>query len=344
METVIQIIETPYFRLGLRAVILIAFIVAAYNLVIYFRKYSRLASNIQGAYLHMQESEKVRMDKDRIERALKGAGAEKGILEKFDEMIVYSGLKDIHVTQRTKSGKIIIHRFTTEIGFMLMIAILSLSIVASVSITKSPLIGVAVAIIVIVIMLTGLKIACYLRNRAIEDQMIKFMNLLENFSTSRDDIIDVLRGAASYLEKPLGPIIYDACVQAEMSGSSTQALQSLEDRVSSKYFKQLIHNLELSSHFEANYTDVVRDIRDIYKAYSKVDKEKNQVKIGGAVQTAAIILIGFFCIWLLGDVTGEGNILYALRMGGTVGNILLIWLIVAAILAFYVGIIKVLLD
>lgn len=344
MDTVIQVIESQYFRLGLRAVILIVFIIAAYNLVMYFKNYSRVAANIQSAYLKMQDAEKQRMERERLERALKGMGANQGVLEKFDELLNYSGLKDIKITHRTKNGTIITHRVTTEIALLMLVAIVCISVTISVSVTKSPLFGTILAVLEVVMAFTLLRVACYYRNKRIEDQMIKFMNLLENFSSSRDDIIDVLSGAAGYLDKPLGPILYDAVAQANASGDVGIALQMLQDRVSSKYFKQLVHNLELASHFEANYSTIVQDIRGIYTEYSKVDKEKSQMKVSGALQTMAIIIIGFFCIWMLGDVTGEENIIYALRMGGFIGNLLLVYLIVATILAFYIGVIKVLLD
>ena len=51
---------------------------------------------------------------------------------------------------------------------------------------------------------------------------------------------------------------------------------------------------------------------------------------------------GFFCLYLMGDITDSGNLIDTLLANGTLGMGILIYLLVSIILALYVAIFKVL--
>lgn len=344
MEILRLVVNSIYFHIVMWTLICAALTVMVYMLLKYLIKYSDARSNLQTAYMRMQEAERDRMSRAYIEQVLRGMGAKKNLLERFDELIAYSGLGDVKFKFRDKRGNIHIYRITSEICISAYLVLMALVFLVGIRVFRNVLFAAILMAVVTLMLYIALQIACHQRNKSIEAQMIKFLNLLDNFSTFNADLVEVLRQCATYLNGTLSALLWDAVHEIRTSGNIVISLRHLQDRVSSKYFKQLVYNLALACNFETNYTDVVKDIREIYKVYTKHDKEKASVKFAGALQTVLLIGVGIMSLQMLGGVTGTGNIIVALNSGGAVGQGILIFLVIAVVLAVYVGIIKVVID
>lgn len=300
-----------------------------YSMLNYFKYYSRMKATLRSIYNQMSESEKLRADEERRQRDLHGAGMKLDFLGRLDERLAYSGIKDKF------------RWMTTEL-YLIFLIITVVVVSTIVVLFKGLLWGAASALILTLSIDLLLQLMVARRNASTESIMLSFMNIIDNFSRTSDDIISILEKSSRYVDAPLGPQIYDAVVEAKNSGDTLQAMQSLQDKVKNKHFKVLMRNLEISSRYEANYSDIVEDCRDIFHEYIQSEKEKRNIRINGLLEIGVMLLCGTLCIYLLGDMTESGSLIRTLQSGGRIGVGILIYLVVSVIAALYVMIFKVL--
>ena len=328
-ELIIEFADSELFVASLYFYLFALLVYIVYSAMNYFKYYSRMQKTIQSVYTRMSEAEKDRAQIEKQQRDIHGNGGKHDWLASVDEELAYSGIKEK------------LKWITTEI--YLIIVLLTIVIVTAFVTTAS---NIWYGLIAGVLVFFGFKLALGLmitsRERKTESIMLQFMNIVDNFSRTSDDLIAVLEKASRYIEEPLSSQIYDAVVEAKNTGDSMLALQELQDKVKNKHFKVLIRNLEISSRFETNYSDIIADCRDIFHNYLKSEKEKRSVRINGILEIGTMLLCGFLCIYLIGDITESGNLVTTLMGGGMLGKGILVYLILSIVLSCYIAVFQIL--
>ena len=105
-----------------------------------------------------------------------------------------------------------------------------------------------------------------------------------------------------------------------------------------------MRNLEISSRFETNYSDIIEDCRNIFHEYLKSEKEKRTLRVNGMLEIGTMLICGIFCIYIIGDITDQGNIILALLAGGALGRGILIFMGLSIILSCYIAVFQILRD
>jgi Flp pilus assembly protein TadB len=288
-----------------------------------------MKKTLQSIYNQMGEQEKARADAERQMRDIHGESGKQDFLGALDERLAYSGVKDKF------------RWMTTEL--YLVIVILTAVILGTIVIITNGLIpGLAASILVVLAFELFLSLSINRRNKRTETIMLQFMNIVDNLSKTSDDLISILERSSLYIAEPLGSQIHSAVVEAKSTGDTNQALQELRDKVKNKHFKVLIRNLEITSLYENNYSDVIEDCRDIFHSYIKNEKEKQNIRVSGLIEIGTMIVLGIFCTLTMADIADSDNIFELLLSGGTMGTAILLYLAFALIAALYIAIFKVL--
>lgn len=299
-----------------------------YSMLNYFKYYSRMRKTLQSLYQQMSDQEKQRAQSERQQRDIHGAGGKKDFLASIDEKLAYSGIKEK------------LPWMTTEIWILTMI--LSAVVIGTIAVIANGLIGVVLYAIIPIMFELVLIVLTSTRSKKTESQMLQFMNILDNFSRTSDDLISILEKASRYIEDPLGSQIYDAVIAARNIGNTQQALVDLQDSVKNKHFKVLIRNLEISSRFETNYSDIVEDCRELFHSYIQGEKEKRSIRQTGLVQVIFMMGMGLFCISMLANLSDSGSILSVFTDAGLVGMIVLGILMASYLISTYILVFKIL--
>lgn len=302
-----------------------------YSAINYFKYYSRMQKTLQSVYNRMSEQEKIRAQAERQQRDIHGEGGKHDWLARVDEELAYSGIKEK------------IKWMTTEL-YLIIVMIITAITTTVVAVNINVWYGLVAGVAVVVLFKLALMLMVNSRNKRTEAIMLQFMNIVDNFSKTSDDLINILEKSSKYIDEPLSSQIYDAVIEAKNTGDTLLALQELQEKVKNKHFKVLIRNLEISSRFETNYSDIIEDCRDIFHNYIRTEKEKRSLRINGILEIFAMLACGAFCITILGELTEEGNIVNALWYGGLVGKGLLIFLIIAVVASLYISAFQILTD
>lgn len=300
-----------------------------YSAMNYFKYYSRVQKRVQSIYSRMNEQEKIRAQIERQQRDIHGEGGKRDWLARVDEELAYSGIKEKF------------RWITTEI--YIIIVLLSIAVTAALcTLTLGIWQGMVMGFMVFVGFKTLVSLLANHRDKKTESTMLQFMNIVDNFSKTSDDLISILEKASKYIDEPLSTQISNAVSEAKHTGDTLAALQELQDKVKNKHFKVLVRNLEISSRFETNYSDIIEDCRELFHEYLKSEKEKRSLRWNGLMEIGSMLLCGFFCLFIIGKITEQGNIIAALLQGGLVGVIVLAMATTALVLSCYIAIFKIL--
>lgn len=330
-EIIIEFIRSDWFVYSMYLYLFLILVYIVYSTMNYFKYHSRMQKTIQSLYVQMSDQERARAEAERQQRDIHGEGIKTDWLGRLDEELAYSGIKD-KFNWMTTEIYIIIVTLTTTLTTTLFV------------ISNGFWQGMLAGVVTVVTFKLMIALLGNSRDKKTEAQLLQFMNIIDNFSRTSNDLIDILEKSSRYIDDPLGSKIYEAVQVARNTGDSLLALQELQNNIKSKHFKVLIRNLETSSRFENNYSIIIEDCRNVFHDYIKAQKEKRSIRLNGVAEIIIMLFAGGFSINMIGQISDGRNVIDALLTSGTAGVVIFWAMIISAIAALYVAVFQIMKD
>ena len=163
----------------------------------------------------------------------------------------------------------------------------------------------------ILIIHSSLYILARLNYERVDNEITKFVNLVESYSVSSND--------------PLRTYIETFYNEVSTTGDYDRAFMNLKNKAESERLKRVIENIELASQNEANYNEIIDDERNSLKAYSNAKEKRKELIAAGRSDIIACLIMGFATIYMLSSfTTGLGNAL----LNDIIGNLILVYWII----------------
>lgn len=311
----------------LTVVLFIAILVTTFLTLKYFKEYRVLKSSFTKTYNRLSESEKIRLQAQKQKKLIYGDTNDKSLLTKLDNMLAYSGLK-----QKFKF-------LSSELVLIALVLLSALSIIISNMIFGDITIGLVVLALVVFTFVSLLKLLCNFQYKRVHDSVLKFTNIIENFAATSNDLVAILEKSCVYINEPLKSKVYNCVVEARNSGDKDYALRKLQDSVENEYFKELIRTLRISSGFEANYSEVIRDGKSALQNNLKYEAEKQALRNNARGEMLALAGVGALCVFMSSQITYM-SLSELLFNTGIFGKLLFYYLIATLLTVIYVGFIQ----
>lgn len=283
-------------------VLMLILTVAASALSVWAFANNNVVSVLKRALKRMEESGHERMEHEELLRKTEGNQEKDSIFYKTDLMLNQSGIKRKLPFFSTEYLML----FSTVLGMLgLIIAGAAAGLIK----------GIIAAAVVCALPYLIIKIAADINYKKTEGQILHFLNMVENYTRTYDNIITIFGKIYPFLEEPLSTAVKECYIEATNTGDVSMAFRRLETKVVHEKFSEILRNLELCSRYEANYHAVVSTSRDIISNYIKSRK-----KIKGIVDNAKIdfVLIMVCTVVMLGMIDSfieNGSIISILLSG-----------------------------
>lgn len=210
---------------------------------------------------------------------------------------------------------------STEI-FILLTIILSL-VGYLIGVTLNGVVLGTIIVTVIIVSLYGiLYILSGINYEKIDQEIIPFINLLENYSGSNSDIVDIMGSVYPYLNNPLRSYIEEFYNEATFTGDNQRAFRNLENKIESVRLKAVIRNIEICSRHEANYDVIIKDERRSLRSYSKAKKRKKSIVNKGRGDIITSLIMSGFILMMF--IPLSPNLLDNL-LNSTIGSLILVY-------------------
>ena len=296
---------------------------AMYSIYGYLRKYSIISGQIKGTYERLCEANKSREKRNIAAMVERGNEEDKSIIGRVDRMVTYSG-----ITRKIKW-------LNTEVFITIDILFMLITTVAASVMARSITVGISATAaiqIVIIVMLMYIANKNYIR---VEDSLPQFMGCVENFSTTGNDLIDILDKSSRYIDPTIGVAVQRCVAESKNSGNVMAAMTRLENTFENKYWKLIIRNLSICSRYDCSYSDIMAQLKDVTEEYIAYEKEKRQEYKNNRMMIYAMTAIGIFAISFVSKITD----MTLIEM--IVGNKLVALLTVIGLVAvIYIAVIK----
>lgn len=309
-----------YIVVGLTVFLFVLVFASCYTLFSYLRKSNIIENKIRGFYEKTEADVEERLRLEEIRKAESGNTDDENLLLKLDRMINYSNIRKF----------IPFLNSTTYIFTMVIFASIALIIGTEIS---GFAVGVFCGGLVFVIYIVILLILADINYRRVEQNVMTFINLVENYSKTNNDLISIMGKVHYYLEEPLRTQVEECYYLGQRTGDVDLALDTLQRNVQHGKFKEIIRNLIICSHYEANYEDVVEDSRDMLLTYLAGKRERAEMARNARIELSVLLGACFVVFMMIQSFLGE-NIL-ALLQSNIVGMVILIYVALIVLLVLF---------
>lgn len=166
----------------------------------------------------------------------------------------------------------------------------------------------------------------------IDDQVLLYINILENLSASNSDIVEIMEKSIPYIKEPLKEYTKQFVFECRKGLPIDMAFKNFENKVESFRFKQLLKNLSVCSKYEANYREILNKSRVIMKHYF-LEKERRKKEVRQSrLAILSVVAVG---ILLFNLVSGFTENYFELLKTTFMGNLILGYNILVVLYAIY---------
>lgn len=284
-----------YVVLGLTIFLFILVVCACYTLFSYLKQSNIIENKIKGFYEKTEADVEERLRLEEIRKAESGNTDDENLLLKLDRTINYSNIKKY------------IPFLNSTIFIFTMIVFATLALIIGIRIS-----GVAIGIFsggaVIVMYIVTLLLLADMNYKRVEKNVMTFINLVENYSKTNNDLISIMGKVYYYLDEPLRTQVEECYYLGQRTGDVDLALDTLQRNVQHSKFKEIIRNLIICSHYEANYEDVVEDSRDMLLAYLSGKREMAEMARNARIELSLLLGACFVVFYMIQSFVGENII------------------------------------
>lgn len=110
--------------------------------------------------------------------------------------------------------------------------------------------------------------------RSVNDNLMKFLDFLGNYSITAGEVTGILNQISRYLEEPLKSVLDECYYEAQTSGDVSLALLSMAEKIEHPRFKELVRNMEISVRYSADFTALVHNSRRALREHMRTRQER----------------------------------------------------------------------
>ena len=132
--------------------------------------------------------------------------------------------------------------------------------------------------------------------RAVNENLLKCLNFLGNYSLTAGEITMVLGQVSRYVEEPLKGALEECAYEAQTTGDSSLALLSMAERMEHPKVKELARNLEVSIRYMADLTTLVDSSRRSAREYLRMEEERKGMLREAGINMGLLMAMSLFAL------------------------------------------------
>ena len=132
--------------------------------------------------------------------------------------------------------------------------------------------------------------------RSVNENLLKCLNFLGNYSLTAGEITMVLGQVSRYMEEPLKGALEECAYEAQTTGDSSLALLSMAERIEHPKIKELARNLEISLRYMADLTALVDGSRRSAREYLRMEEERKGMLREAGINMGLLMAMSVFAL------------------------------------------------
>jgi len=145
----------------------------------------------------------------------------------------------------------------------------------------------------------GLKIK---NLKSVGENMMKLLDFLGNYSVTSGEVAGVLHQVSKYMEQPLKAVLETCYYEAQTTGDAQSALLQMAEKVEHPKFKELVHNMEISLRYCADFSALVSGSRRSLLEYLRSAGERKGMLREALISMGLLLGMSFLILWAVGNL------------------------------------------
>jgi len=133
--------------------------------------------------------------------------------------------------------------------------------------------------------------------RLVNDNLMKFLDFLGNYSITAGEITGIFRQISRYLDEPLKSVLDECYYEAQISGDVELALLAMSEKIEHPKFRELIRNIEISIRYSADFTLLVKNSRRAVREHMRTRQERKSLMTEAMINM--MLLLGMAVVILM---------------------------------------------
>jgi Flp pilus assembly protein TadB len=207
---------------------------------------------------------------------------------------------------------------TVERGLALLAAALSAGLVGCWVLFSLP-VGILVAAGELLILFLRIEIGKLKNLRAVNEDLMKFLDFLGNYSYSSGELTSILGSVSPYLNEPLRSVLEECEMEGRLTGNVSLAVLGMAEKIQHPMFRQLVRNMEITSRYSADFLPLVMDSRRSMREYLQQSRERKGMLREAAINMFLLLIMSAVMLLIVGGLVGKS--LSEILLGTMAGHI-----------------------
>ena len=140
--------------------------------------------------------------------------------------------------------------------------------------------------------------------RVTERYLLELLNVTESFAVTGEEPVAILSACSIYMKGPVGQALESIDKYANQGWSSRMILEQMKVRLEHPKWQEFIHNLNVCSMYNSDYSFVFRTSRKSIHAYLSSKKERQSIRHIAEAEMAAIVVLSLIIVLVLSNFLG----------------------------------------
>lgn len=287
-----------------------------------FIGFYQMMKYIHDKYEKYQAAFEIRQKNEESEMTEKGNREKVGLLTRIDILLVQSGIKK-------KFPSLVAELFITlDIVFGIGCFVCAWKLYPMFALDVVVLFGGIALPYILMEVSTSQKAA------QIEEDIGVFLDMMDAYSKSSDDIVDIMGKVYPSLHEPLNEYLETFYFEALRTGDVDKAFMHLKYKIPHKKLKEILGELQMCSKQMTDYSNIIRDVKEQMRVYLDGKRERQDAKKNGAMELLIFFGVVGISIVMAGNITDITIV--ELFTGSIIGQCFLLYFGVLAIAGLFV--------
>ncbi|MBO5486567.1 MAG: hypothetical protein J5988_06530 [Eubacterium sp.] len=144
--------------------------------------------------------------------------------------------------------------------------------------------------------LLALRICKSRESRLVNENLLKLLNFLGNYSITAGEVTSVFNQVSKYVDNPIKSALNECCYEAQTTGDAGMALLVMAEKIEHPKFKELAFNMEVSIRYCADFKALVDGSRRSVREYLRMREERKGILRDALINMLMLLAMSVFAL------------------------------------------------
>ena len=133
--------------------------------------------------------------------------------------------------------------------------------------------------------------------RSVNENLLEFLNFLGNYSITAGEVTSIFGQVSKYVEEPMKSALEQCSYEAQTTGDAGLALLAMAEKIEHPKFKEVVHNMEVSIRYCADFKILVDTSRRSVREYLRMGEDRKGMLREAVINMLMLIAMSVFALF-----------------------------------------------